>query len=203
MATNIISPTPTQNDPKDQTELRKSLSDLTQGVNNQFNSLSSTSTWQLYPAGTYNFPSGPQTLPAGTLPMGAVTTAPTWGTGGTQFAKWRDNGKSIDVLFKGSQTAIGTNGSGFYLISLPPGKLLDTSLIGSYIGALYGNAGLAPSDGLMIQCLGYSATSLFFNIMVTSTAGAAIYTTWDSAHYNLGAFSLMNLGGILCGIPIQ
>src|SRR5512147_724847 len=80
--------------------------------------------WQPYPAGTYAFPSGNQVATEGQLKIGAVTTAPTFGTGTILKAWYRDFGSTIDIYIRIQQTSTsGANiGSGIYLIPLPLGK---------------------------------------------------------------------------------
>jgi hypothetical protein len=207
----IIAPTPTQVDPKDQTEVRKALSDLTQSVNTQFNSLNIPSAysgpaWKAYPDGTYVFPSGNQTVIAGILPIGAVTTAPTFGTGTILKAWWRDYGKTIDIWIQISQSTLSgaASGTGIYLIPLPLGKLFDTNIImstGLYDGQAFGSGSLRANGYFASVCsVAYNSNTFKLSGLYS---GGAISFEWNSGVLQPSAFSSLTFGMIACGIPIQ
>jgi hypothetical protein len=209
----IIAPTPTQVDPKDQTEVRKALSDLTQSVNTQFNSIANSSSpiWQPYPAGTYIFPSGNQTVLAGILAFGATVTAPTFGTGSVLKAWWRDNGKTIDIMYNISQTtATGTTaGAGAYLLPLPAGKLFDPAfglnlligVSGWTLGMYYISGGtLYVANGWLY----YATTNTFaITLQYADSNGTANVASWGPGAAPPSALSQLSAGGIVCGIPVQ
>lgn len=61
------------------------------------------------------------------LVIGAVTTAPTYGTVLANKASWRRVGDTMEIQFNFRQNTAGTAGSGTYLFPLPSGYTLDSS----------------------------------------------------------------------------
>lgn len=72
---------------------------------------------------------------AGTMTIGATTTAPTKGTTTTDKVTWFRNGKFAIITYDYVQTTAGTAGSGDYLYSLPSGLKIDTTYNPIYTGA--------------------------------------------------------------------
>lgn len=63
------------------------------------------------------------------LTIGAVTTAPTFGTITANHARYRRIGDSMQVEFSFSQSSAGTSGTGNYYFSLPSGYTIDSTKI--------------------------------------------------------------------------
>ena len=200
-------------------DLLKKINTTAQGsadIINQIKSNQYQPQWQPYPAGAYVFPSGTQTVLAGVLPIGADTTAPTFGTGTTLKAWWRDNGKTIDIFWQILQsTLVGTViGSGAYYFPMPLGKIMDTSFVTTTTSALpYAGTSF---DGISIRAInagnGYftamhtmaaSTTLLFLSGSYLNSVGASGVFVWGSAGFAATSFNPLSVSGIITGIPIQ
>jgi len=167
--------------------------------------------WLPYPAGTYVFPSGNQTVAVGLLPIGAGTTAPTFGTGATKMAWYKDNGnKTIDIrvdIYQASATG-SSAGSGTYLIPLPLGYNIDSSICtiaasaadASSIGTIRGVAIGASTNYAAFACLTFSTTLMILAGPTTNSTGAAGVISWDSASF-ASTTAKLNITGTISGIP--
>lgn len=69
-------------------------------------------------------------ISAGTMTLVGVTTAPTKGTMSADTVSYKRLGDIAEITYTFYQSAVGssTNGSGDYLISLPPGFVFDSSI---------------------------------------------------------------------------
>lgn len=76
----------------------------------------------------------------------AVTTAPTKGTTTVDRVLWRRVGNCAEIHVEYSSSAAGTGGSGNYLLNLPGGLTMDTSIVTLFTTAVAQNAaGKYPS----------------------------------------------------------
>jgi hypothetical protein len=78
------------------------------------------------------------------ITIGAVTTPPTKGTTAYDRYRYRQVGGDWEVEYEFRNTGTGSAGSGHYLISLPPGVVIDTSKV-------LLNTGAADDDDLDLQ----------------------------------------------------
>jgi hypothetical protein len=170
--------------------------------------------WLPYPAGTYTFPSGTKTVAAGVLPIGAVTTAPTFGNGSSLTGQYRNWGKTIDILplIIQSTTTGAAAGSGLYLIPMPLGTLIDTTLlpIGTNVTAgCVGNMPILSSGGNVSNGVGrlyvYSSSLMAVYLGFVNSVGGAVAGDWSTGilQFTPASTANLNIGGIVCGIPIQ
>jgi len=170
--------------------------------------------WQPYPAGTYSFPSGNQIASLGDLKIGAATTAPTFGSGTILKAWWRDWGNGIDIFYKIYQTSTsGANsGSGLYLLPLPLGKSLNTTFVttsttqnnATHVGKLSMIAFGTDTYYVDAQLSAYGASYFSLHGPYANSNGAAQQVIWSSSGIgNTANYSIINISGIVCGIPIQ
>lgn len=209
---NIIPPTPTQKDSNDQIEIRKAFNDLSANVSQQINNVYTSfptivptifPTWQPYPAGTYVFPSGNQSPASGILTVGAVTTAPTFGTGSVLRAWYRSWGSTIDIMWQliQSSTTGSAVGNGIYLFPLPLGFTLDTSILtidtNGYNGACFGSGRWSSTlvTNAITQATPYNST--LFKVYATSSASDG---PMSSTSYNNG--TPFAASGLYTGIPV-
>jgi len=171
------------------------------------NGLPTPGQWKPYPAGTYVFPSGNQTVAEGVLAIGAITTAPTLGTVTIKKAWYKDNGnKTADIMFSVTQTsnAGAANGTGLYLIPLPLGMLIDSSIV--QLGTtLFDGSNIGLIGGIIT---GYQGT-FAFKALSTSTLYAAIsYTGIAQSSNGWGVVfrfadtATVQISGIMASIPI-
>jgi hypothetical protein len=176
--------------------------------------------WQSYPSGTYVFPSGNQNVAAGVLPIGATTTAPTFGNGTVKIAYWRDHGKTIDIRFDIFQTtSAGTAaGNGDYFLPLPLGKLFDTTMLtlssGNFSGSMLGGVPFCSDTGALVDSgtINFRAknngattaymSGIFHLVEQTSGFAAYLWNSTSSAASPAGAGNL-TISGIITGIPVQ
>ncbi len=151
-------------------------------------------------------PGVPTWVDAGTITIGATTTAPTKGNVGWDKIYYRRlGGKEYEVIYRFNQSAPGSAGSGDYLFTLPAGLQFDTTLafqsavsfntgglfyLGSVIPGQIGHV-IDGSNGSMIaQPLVYNATQ--FRIIVSQQsigAGPVLntnYAPFGSSVYPLG-----------------
>jgi len=216
----IIGPAPMLKESSDQIEVRKAFNDMAKTVSDAFNKPNTAASnsypvWTPYPAGSYVFPSGSQSASAGQLTVGAVTTAPAFGAGAVLQAYYRNWGKSVDLMWFLQQTAASASaGSGFYLLPMPLGILIDTTLASlglttdTVIGSAYQGMMLRGFDGAntwnAIMSL-VPITTTYFQAVVTytSTAGVANNNLWRSTVFNPNGYTKLNVSGIITGIPIQ
>lgn len=170
--------------------------------------------WLPYPAGTYVFPSGNQTVAEGVLAVGAVTTAPTFGNGSSQKAWYKSNGnKTIDIMISILQpTATGAaNGTGFYRIAMPLGITLDSSFYsntsnnydGSSIG-IFGFRAIISGTGVVATASAVVVSSSLIEFVVsdTTTGGGANANVWGSTFIQPSTTSSLAVTGIISNIPI-
>jgi len=108
---------------------------------------------------------------AGTITIGATTTAPTKGTIVTDRIMASRKGQRLQAKFQYEQSTAGTAGSGDYLFTLPSGLSFDSNVVSFYTGAgtatigtyskSYVGTGKVSSDtspSLGISLIAYSAT---------------------------------------------
>jgi len=163
------------------------------------------SAWKPYPAGTYVFPSGNQTVAEGVLAMGATTTAPTWGTTTTKNAWYRDNGETIDIrleLYQTSNTG-NINGNGTFLLPMPLGIIGSSSMYpflssNTFDGSAFGNAKIASATEYMSGFASFRVNYSCIQIAgPTLKASTFPNVTWDSSNFNttdVPKFVLMAFG---------
>jgi hypothetical protein len=118
-----------------------------------------------------------------------TTTNPTLGTN-TRSAMYMVVGKTLFLSFRINQTAAGGAGAGDYLISLPPGFIINTAV--APINAVGGYSGMALGSGVIV--VGGTATSGACTPITGTTnttlkvaAGASVspgINTWNSAWYS-------------------
>ena len=200
-------------------DLLKKINTTAQGsadIINQIKSNQYQPQWQPYPAGAYVFPSGTQTVLAGVLPIGAITTAPTFGTGTTSQAWFRYNGKTIDVMWQILQPTLtlAAAGSGVYLVPMPLGKLMDTNFVvlGSTAAGTIGSSFQGMALRAVIAAVTYICSTnaipisqSYFQIVgnYSSSSGTANVIQWGSVGFNPNACTTLSFTGIITGIPIQ
>lgn len=142
------------------------------------------------------------------LTIGATTTAPTKGTTTTDSIQWYRHGRYARILVKYVQTAAGASGNGVYLISVPTGLVIDTSVtstntdvgdilgqgVGVLLSAIQGNAnGASPS---FMSSIVYNTTQVRF----AGTIGG-LTSAWDQNSLFL-AHNTVNVWGWF-DVPIQ
>lgn len=76
---------------------------------------------------------------AGTITIGATTTAPTKGTVVVDRVMASRKGQRLNARYDYQQSAIGAAGSGDYLFSLPSGLAFDTNIITPFTGSINGS----------------------------------------------------------------
>lgn len=69
----------------------------------------------------------PSVWTAFTPTIGAITSAPTQGSGATKEARWRRIGDSMEINFNYNQSNAGSGGTGNYLFPLPSGFTIDSA----------------------------------------------------------------------------
>jgi hypothetical protein len=175
--------------------------------------------WLPYPAGTYVFPSGNQVVAAGVLPIGASTTAPTFGTGTVMKGYYRDHGKTIDLRLSVTQTSTtaAAAGSGCYYLPMPLGKLIDTSIVslstndvsnlGRFDGQILGSGKLTATPYFGVTWLtGFSTILLecmlnYVNIGSGGSNGGQWGTT-GNASFTPNSYAQLHASWECFGIPI-
>lgn len=144
---------------------------------------------------------------AGTITIGATTTAPTKGTVSTDVISWGRMGDHAHVTGEYKQTAAGSSaGTGDYLFTLPNGMSFDTSKVSLYttvnttntpwpaqtsLGSAtisQGGTGVGSSTGIGVV-LPYSATQFRIGIVAVTSNGSNGYQTGIMGTY-LGYFTL-------------
>lgn len=169
--------------------------------------------WENYPSGAYVFPSGTINALSGVLTFGAATTAPTLPTACTKIAKYKVQGKMCDLLIslQFDNNAGSANGSGQYLLAMPLGLQIDTSIYpvqtttwnASCLGVInfsMASGGVAYVGTARITVLTSTTMMLFLSFI--TTAGIVSAERWSSAYANLTSLTSMSLSGTLIGIPI-
>lgn len=114
-----------------------------------------------------------------TLAIGAVTTAPTPGSGAVSFAQWRRVGDSMQITYVYSQTAAGSAGSGTYLFPLPSSYTIDTTKAKVSTGAI-GAAGSVVGSGQASQ---------------TASASTNFATVFSVVPYDTTRLQLISVNG--------
>jgi hypothetical protein len=136
---------------------------------------------------------------AGTITIGAVTTAPTKGTTAVDKISWSREGAFANIKYEYRQTALGTNGSGVYLFSLPASLTMDTSIFSASttttnFEALVGVGAVAVAGtfgGTGPICM-YNSTQFF---LVPYRNDNNTFTAIGSASVGLGAFATVQFSG--------
>lgn len=104
-----------------------------------------------------------EVIDAGTISIGATTTAPTKGTTTSDRVTYYRVGRFAYITYDYVQTTAGTAGSGDYLYSLPAGLTIDTTHNPIYTGAF--NAAAAMNSRLDAFGRQYSAVPQSLNIV--------------------------------------
>jgi hypothetical protein len=108
----------------------------------------------------------------GASTVGATTTAPTKGTNSTDQVSWRRVGDTMEMRWRYVQSATGSAGSGFYLLTIPGGYAIDTTKLPVPNSAIDYRAGVGTikfsySSGAGV-CVGpvyaYNSTQLFAEV---------------------------------------
>lgn len=129
-----------------------------------------------------------------TLVVGAVTTAPTEGSGVVKSALWRRNGDSIEIRYNYSHTGAGSSGSGIYKFPMPVVSgnqvVIDTTKITASATTLgvfgtacgTGHMGEADTSAGMkpVTVVPYDTTNLRLSTDVSGT----VTQPWGSAQTN-------------------
>lgn len=149
-------------------------------------------------------------IDAGAITIGAVTTAPTKGTTTTDRVIYRRIGQMAEVEYQFVQTTAGTAGSGEYLISLPAGLVVNTTLKPVFTATIGFGSDIASKPSLLgfghisnstdsrgiLTCYLHSSTQF-------KCTGSVHYSTqdgWGSTYYSLtGPVAF----GIKFSVPIQ
>jgi hypothetical protein len=136
-------------------------------------------------------------IDAGAITIGATTTAPTKGTILTDKVRYYRSGKYAIINYQYAQSVAGIVGSGDYLVSLPPGLVVDTSITPAF-GSTLGNAdtntlqrsqvgdghiGITGGSRGPVKAFLYSSTQI-------SLAAAQVFTTYTG--FSSAAYSLAN-----------
>lgn len=145
-------------------------------------------------------------IAGGTVTIGAVTTPPTKGTTTTDKVVWTRFGQFLYAYYEYVQTGAGSAGSGNYLISLPAGLSVDTTIItvNTTINTVTGNsttlgtfngfaAGASQWDG--VAAVPYSATQFRISGLFGATANV-----FGSANCALSNTTVTFGGYIICPI---
>lgn len=82
---------------------------------------------------------------AGTITIGGTTTAPTFGTTTSNNVSYHREGQYAVITYNLVMTGAGTAGSGDYLVSLPAGLSVDTTIIPVYTASVGGNLQQVPA----------------------------------------------------------
>lgn len=143
------------------------------------------------------------TIDGGTMTIGAVTTAPTKGTVGTDRVSYYRMGRYMNASWRYNQSAAGSAGSGDYLVTIPGGWVIDTGIAPATTSA----SDLGTTDSLMplqlvnasgrwhtgtpngasntISVTPYNTTQ--FRVWIDFSSGEG---NWGSGTFNFGITSL-------------
>ena len=151
---------------------------------------------------------------AGTITIGATTTAPTKGTIVTDRVMASRKGQRLNAIYQYKQSSLGTTGSGTYLITLPSGLSFDTNIItptttSSYTAsdkerALVGNGQLYYSSGqpyASCSLFAYDSTRFQASCITGATANTTNAYGWESTNlpFNAGTGFTFNLDAPISG----
>jgi hypothetical protein len=166
--------------------------------------LITTEQWLPYPAGSYSFPSGAKVITAGSIPIGAATTAPTFGNGTILQGYYKIHGKLLDILFGLNQTSAvsAANGSGNYYIAPPLGVTIDTSypeILGAVEFTQTTSTAVRWGRGIAQRV---SSTAIQFLVSSSTSINSASINEWGPAYYNPTGGNPILIGGVITDIPI-
>jgi hypothetical protein len=138
------------------------------------NSIPSLTNWQTY-----------------ALTIGAVTTAPTKGTIVRDVANWRRVGSNMEILYTYRQSAIGANGSGNYLFSIPAGYTIDTTITGTTAAPNYNAEASVGSGGCYNGTNNYNLIVHAYNGANLSLMSGAPATPISDSNCGLGSSAIV------------
>ena len=122
------------------------------------------------------------------LTIGAVTSAPTPGTGAISTAIWRRVGDCMEISYTFSQTNAGSAGSGIYLFPLPAGYAIDTTK------ALISTSGSGTSGTIVGSA--YIANNTTVNTSTQDPGFVIPYNSTNVAvYYQNGSTTIVAMGG--------
>jgi hypothetical protein len=142
-------------------------------------------------------PQGTGWISSGSITLGATTTPPTIGTTTSNSIKFRRIGKFMQIRYLLRQTVAGTVGSGNYLVPMPSGYLIDTSITGTTTdsNAIAASVDATPFSIVQLNsgtanagtgiALVYSSSQFRFIV-----GNASSYTFWGSGSYALSAAAI-------------
>lgn len=176
-------------------------STYTDGSSNVFTVTTSTNTT----SGTFSGPTNPATTGTLTLATGTgvssivwtsrtVTGQPVIGTNGTNLVEWSRSGKTATVRYILNQSGAGTAGSGDYILYLPSGVTLDTSIVPAYVlgpaTTLLNNAPAFPSIVQSSCAASNNTTSILGGVGVAYSATSFRFTGGTSSVTNIGSTNI-------------
>lgn len=129
-------------------------------------------------------------IDGGTSVVTASTSNPTKGTTSRDRTRWRREGNDLLYFFDYRQTSGGTAGTGTYLIGLPTGLVLDTSVMLDFNGGtkadVCGAAHASPGGATALVGTAFMWTSNQVSMtFIDPTTGTAIYTDCGSTFASL------------------
>lgn len=174
---------------------------VSDGANWQIVGHKATTSWQAFAS-----------VAAGTLITGS-TSNPTYGTVATNQASWRRVGPNMEILWSYRQSAAGAGatGSGIYLLNLPSGATIDTTIVKvntsvtnsiDFIESSVGTMSGAESSNSEQGVVGvYSTTQLKFKYLFAGTTqGNAV---WGSGSGNFAFASSAFQFDMNASVPIS
>jgi hypothetical protein len=127
-----------------------------------------------------------------TLTVGATTTAPTFGTTPTRRASWRRVGSNAEIGIALETSTAGTDGSGDYLVSMPPGVTIDLTKVkvGQRLGSSVIGAGPDPMVSTTRNGLIEIYSSTQFKLVEVKDNNTLNMDYWSSAFFSLANVTL-------------